>query len=45
MSLLLSETINPILLASTITMLGASTVSYIISMYNSLKEKTNIKEN
>ena len=44
MSLLLSETINPILLASTITMLGASTVSYIISMYNSLKEKTNIKE-
>lgn len=44
MPLLLAETINPILLVSTITMLGASTVSYIISMYNSLKEKINIKE-
>lgn len=44
MSLLLAETINPILLASTITMLGASTVSYIISMCKTLKEKTNIKE-
>ena len=44
LSLFMAETINPILLAGTITMLGASTVSYIISMCRTLKEKTNIKE-